>query len=203
MSPLFFDMTSRAFTLIEILVVVGFVGLVGAALTTMIRNFYQANTFVIHRSQAVESSRRGIESAMQDFREASYGDDGAYPILSTATSSVTFFADVDADRAVEKVTYYLLGSTLYRGVTNSAGSPPTYLGQPEATSTIATYVANGTSTPIFRYYNASSTELSIPLNTIQVASVVTTIRVDLDPIRAPGIFTLTGSATLRNLRASY
>ena len=66
---------------------------------------------------------------MQDLREASYGDDGSYPIAAAASSSVTFYADLNDSGDVQEVTYALSNGTLYRGVTYATGNPPSYAGQ--------------------------------------------------------------------------
>lgn len=194
-------MKHRAFTLIETLVVVAVVGIVGLAIHMVILRFYQANSYVLQGTAAVNSARNGVTTLSSNIREVTYGDDGAYPLAQAATSSVTFYADVDKDGGVERVRVYLIGSTLYRVVVNAAGNPPTYVGQTPATTTIATYVANGTSTPLFRYFDENGTELTGTVATSEVASVLTSLMVDINPQRAPDIYTLTQSATLRNLRS--
>jgi hypothetical protein len=111
-----------------------------------------------------------------------------------------FYADVDADGPVERVRIYLTGSTLYRGVTNAAGNPRTYVGQTETVQTVVAHVRNGTSTPLFAYYNAAGALLTAPVDVSEVSFVSMDIRTDLNPTRAPNVYQLTGSATLRNLR---
>ena len=194
-------MKRTAFTLIETLVVLSIMTIVGLAVQAMIQRFYIGNAYVLQGTAAVNSARTGVTTLSSNLREMTYGDDGAYPLAQAATSSVTFYADVDKDGGVERVRVYVIAKTLYRVVTNAAGSPPSYTGQTPATTTIATYVSNGTSTPLFRYFNESGTELTGVINTSDVASVRTTLMVDINPQRAPDIYTLTQSATLRNLRS--
>jgi len=138
------------FTLIEVLVVIAILATVGTALSGLIAYFYKSNGFVLEEASAVDSAHRGLDSAFESLREASYGDDGSFPVSAVATSTITFFSDVDGDGSVEKIRLYLLKGTLYRGVTNSAGSPASYSGQPEKNYTISTNVMNATSSPIFR-----------------------------------------------------
>ncbi len=190
----------RAFSLAETIIVIAIIGVVGLALNSMIGYFYRSNAYLLQETSAIDSAHRGLEFAFGNLREASYGDDGSYPVENAATSTVTFYSDVDKDGPVEKVRLYLASGTLYRGVTNSAGNPPSYAGQTESTFTISTSVVNGTSTPIFRYYDATGAELTGTVDTSKISSISTTLRVDLNPLRAPDIFTLTGRATLRNLR---
>ncbi len=153
---------------------------------------------MLEQSQAVNSARESITHAMTDLREASYGADGSYPIAAAATSTVTFYADVDADGVVEKVRYYLAGTTLYRGITSPGGSPLSYAGQPETTTLVIDNIRNGT-VPLFTYFDANGAQLLDPVNVAAVASVRATVYTDVDPNRAPAVYTLSGSATLRNI----
>lgn len=189
-------------TLIEMLVVIAIVSSVGIALSGAIQFFYKSNAFLLEQTTALDSAHRGVREAVVAIREASYGDDGSYPIETAATSSLTFYSDFDKDASVEKERYVLLNGTLYRVVTNSGGSPPTYTGQPVSTSTVATYVTNG-ATPLFTYFNAAGAQLSATsTDESAVASVTITLMVDLNPNRSPNVFTLTEKATLRNLRVT-
>jgi hypothetical protein len=71
-----------------------------------------------------------------------------------------------------------------------------------ATTTIATPVVNGTSTPIFRYFDSSSIEIPLPVTISKIASVRTTIIVDVNVNRTPTPLTLSAGATLRNLQGT-
>lgn len=185
------------------LVVIAIVSSAGIALSGAIQYFYRSNAFLLEQTTALDSARRGVREAVVAIREASYGDDGSYPIETAATSSITFYSDYDKDASVEREKYVLQSGTLYRVVTNSGGSPPTYTGQALSTTTIATYVTNGTSTPLFTYFNANGAQLSATsTDESAIASVTITLMVDLNPSRAPNVFTLTEKATLRNLRAT-
>lgn len=195
-----FKIIMRGFTFIETVVVVALMVLVGGALSSMIQYFYRTNDYVLQEGAAVQSARLGLSTAMQDLREASYGDDGSYPIANAATSSVTFYADVNGDGRVDQVAYSLKNGTLYEAVTHSGGSPPTYAGQTTGTSTVATYVRNTGASPIFKYYDNTGAALSSPVNLSQIASITTTLIIDVDPSRSPTPYTLIGSATLRNLQ---
>lgn len=191
----------RGFTLGEMLVVIAILGTAGLALSSAIPAFYRQNAYLFEATAALGNARRGLETALDRLRESAYGEDGAYPLLSAATSTLSFHADVDGDAAIERVRYFLSGTTFYESITNPTGSPPSYTGASAATSTVVAYIANGTSTPLFRYYDSSGTVLSTPVDVSEVTSVEVTMRVDLNPNRAPDIYTLSGNATLRNLRA--
>jgi len=192
---------SRGFTLTEMLVVVALTGLVGVGVLSMIAYFYRSNAFLLEATTATDSASRGLNESLAALREASYGEDGSYPILAAATSSVTFYGDLDVDNSVERVRLYVTNGTLYRGVTDATGNPPSYSGQPEVTSTIATWVKNAPSTPVFKYYDEDGVQLTGTIDIASVRSVRTRLDVDINPYRAPNILILEGAATLRNLHS--
>ncbi len=136
-------MKKRGFTLVETIVIVTVTAFIFVTLGILLSYFYKTNAYTIEQSMAVEQARRGVEDAMRYLREASYGADGSYPITNAATSTVTFYANTDADSVIERVTYLLQNGTLYRVVTEPAGNPPSYTGA-MSTSTITTSVVNAT-----------------------------------------------------------
>lgn len=191
----------RGIGLAESIVVVAMTAVVAGALLSAIRYFYLNNAYVFEATTSVDQARRGLSVMLHNVREASYADDGNYPVGVAATSSVTFYSDVDADGGIERVKIWRYNNTLYKVVTNSGGNPPTYAGQTSATSTIASYIRNASSTPLFTYYDSSGTQLSTSSPTLsQIRTIGANIQVDLNPNRAPQVFILEGSATLRNLK---
>ena len=192
-------MNKRAFTLVETIVVVALTAFVLMVISGLIVYFYRTNAYVLEETKALESARRSVSSAIVNLRGASYGADGSYPVATAATSSITFYTSVGTAPTVNKVRYYLSGTTLYRGVTTPAGNPPSYTGQTEATTLVIDNIRNGTSTAMFTYFDSTGTQLASPVNIGQIASIRITVMTDVNPNRAPDVYTLTGSATLRNL----
>lgn len=191
----------RAFTLTEVLVVIAITGLVGVGLLGMIAFFYRSNAYLLEATTAVDSASRGLRRSIAILREASYGEDGAYPIAAAATSSVTFYADIDRDASIERVRLYRLNDTFYEVVTQATGNPPVYPNTGStSTTTIATYVKNATSTPVFRYYDDTGAELAAPFEAARIRRVAARLDVDINPLRAPNILVMEASATVRNLR---
>ena len=188
------------FTLIETIVVVAITALVFVTIGQLISYFYKTNSYALEQSTAVGQARKGVEDAMLYLREASYGSDGSYPIKSVATSSITFYANTNGDAVIERVTYVLINKVLYRAIAIPTGNPPSYNSVTVSTSTIATQVTNSTSTPVFRYFDKNGAELSAPIDISDISSVKTTVVIDVNINRAPVAFTLSGGATLRNLK---
>lgn len=192
---------SRGLTIIELIVTIAILSVVSMALMGLIQSFYKDNSYLIEQTAALDSARRGVNDAIISLREASYGDDGSYPLASAATSSITVYADTDTDDAVERIRYVLLGTTFYKLVTNATGTPPVYASAAQATTTIARNVRNTSATPLFTYYDANGAQLSTTSpNTSLISSVKVQLLVDLNPNRAPNVFTFMETATLRNLQ---
>ena len=189
----------RGLTFLETVITVALTAFILLALTSLIIYFYRTNIYTLEQTQAVNSARVSLAHAMVDLREASYGADGSYPLLAAATSTVTFFADNDGNGTVNKLRYYLSVTTLYRGSIEPGGNPPSYAGQPEATTLVVDNIRNSTSTPLFTYFDANGAALATPVNVASVMSVQITVYTDVNPNRAPLVYMLSGSATLRNL----
>lgn len=193
-------MKKLGFTLVETIVIVAVTAFVFVTLGWLMTYFYKTSAYALEQSIAVGQARNGVEDAMLYLREASYGGDGSYPIKSVATSSITFYANTNNDSVIERVTYSLMNGVLSRAVATPTGNPPSYVNATIATSTIAKPVTNATSTPVFRYFNNVGSELFAPIDISKISSVRTTVVVDANVNRTPVAFTLSGGATLRNLK---
>jgi len=191
----------RGFTFIETLVIIAIVTLISVAIVNSILLFYRANTSALEQAQAVNEARRGIELLVRDIREASYSDEGAFPIVSMETNQFYFYSDVDRDDKIERMRYFLDGSILRKGVTETAGDPPVYNDVDEVVTIVSTDVRNAEqSTPIFTYYDTTGTEIT-DLNDVTALRFVTVnLIVNINPERLPNEFTLRSSAAIRNLK---
>jgi type II secretory pathway pseudopilin PulG len=189
------------FTLIETLTVVTLTIVLLGALTAIIVFFYRTNSSVVEQSDAISSARRGIEKGVRDIREATYGEDGSYPVVAASTSTLTFFSDKDQDTQVERVRFALVGTTLYRYTIEPSGSPLGYTAS-ETVETVSDNVRNDAfDVNIFSYSDINGGQLSETPDPIDIASVTITLIVNVNPNRAPEEFTLTGTANLRNVRS--
>lgn len=188
------------YTALEVIVVIGITSLVLGIITGSVLSFYKSNTNTLEQAIQVDSARKGVEYLVRDLREASFADDGSFPIIQNSSTSISFYSDVDRDFSVEKIRYFLEGTTLKKGITNAVGSPPLYTGTEQVTS-VSEYIRNiEQGIPVFRYYTASSTEIASGANPTNVSFVTLDLVVNVDVNRLPGQFTLHSSATIRNLR---
>lgn len=186
-------------TLIEAIVWISIFTVAMFAIVSSVMQFYKTNRFAIDQASAIASAQRGIDRMVRIIREASYSTQGAYPIVSMATSSFTFYSDMDNDGFAERVRYSLVGEDLTQGVIAPVvGSSTPYSGA-EVVSTTSPYVRNGTSTPLFQYYNASGALMSDYTDIDGLRFVVVTMITDVDPLLSPTLLTFRSSAALRNL----
>ncbi|MEK7106619.1 MAG: hypothetical protein AAB899_00330 [Patescibacteria group bacterium] len=191
---------ARGLTMLETIVWISILAMTLLALTSSLLYFYRTNRYAIEQSSAVTSAQRGIDKMIRTIREASYSSQGAFPIVSIGANDFVFYADVDSDPLIEKVHYYVSGTRLLEGITDATGDPPAYTGA-ETTSTISDYIHNlDQSVSAFRYYNASSTEITNYTQWANVRFVKASIIVNVDPNRLPNQLTLSSSATIRNLK---
>jgi hypothetical protein len=170
------------------------------AISSTVLYFYRTNSYALEQSTAVTSAQRGLESMVKTIREAAYSSQGAFPVVTVQPNDFIFYADVDSDPLIERVHYYLVGTTMMRGVLNPSGDPPDYTGA-ETTEVLADYVRNtslGLST--FRYYDALGAEIASSSSAYTaVRFVKVTLAVNVNTATLPNQLSLYSSAALRNL----
>lgn len=189
----------------EALVVIAIFTALSLAITTTIGNLYQTNAYTLEQAHEVNNARRGIERAVRDIREMTYGDNGTYPLVEAGTSTIGFYSDIDRDQSVEFVRYRLTGTTLYKLVYNATGTPLTYgTTTPDERYTISEYVRNiAQATSTFRYYIEGGSPATATTTITDIRYVEMTAIINIDPNRSPGEFMLRSSATPRNLKTTF
>lgn len=187
-------------TLLETLVWVAITSMALLAITNSVLYFYRTNNYAVEQSYAVTSAQRGIESMIKTAREAAYSSTGAWPVVSMATSSFSFYADVDEDPFIEQIRYTLSGNTLVRGVIDPSGDPPVYT-NPETTSSVSDQVRNTEQGVVmFQYYDKNGALMTDLTKIAEVRFVQATVVVNVNPYRLPNQFTLRSTAAFRNLK---
>ncbi|MBU1730646.1 type II secretion system GspH family protein [Patescibacteria group bacterium] len=194
---------NNGFTLVETLVVIAVFGVVIGMVTSGIVFFYKTNSYVLEQATAINDAQAGIEHTAQDIREATYSDQGTYPINQISGTSLYFYSDIDKDNSVERVKFYLDtdNTTFLKEITKSGGNPLSYDG-PFSTTTvkiISKHTRNDAlSENIFTYYNNSGAKITDYNKILDVAFVMIKLIVNVNPNRAPSDFELRTSASLRN-----
>jgi len=190
----------KAYSLVETLLVISLMAMLTTLTGTLIVSFYRTNTYALERTLALESARRGVLSIATDIREARYGDNGAYPVVSLSPYEMVFYADTDVPGDIERVRYFIQDGVLQKGIVRPEGSPATYTGA-EVIAQAIPYVRNeAQSVPLFTFYASTSAELVSNTAIRDLRFVEITILTDVNPVRAPEVVELTGSATLRGVK---
>lgn len=90
-----------------------------------------------------------------------------------------------------------------KGVTKPIGNPLRYLPENEKVTVISQYVRNGTSTPVFQYFDKDGVEItSTPARPEETTMMGVHLIINVDPNRAPDDFELESKVQLRNLKTN-
>lgn len=193
----------KGFTVIEMIIVIAMFSMVMLAIASSVVFFYRSNASALEQAFAVEHAQKGINVLVRDIRETIYSDEGSYPVISIATSSFSFYSDIDRDASVELTRYFIDGEELFKGTINATSGSPVYDPANEIIVSVSDDVRNwAQDTSVFRYFDDTGTEILNFTNVTDVAFVEVTLIVNINPSRAPNEFTLRSSATLRNLKTN-
>lgn len=191
------------FTLLEIVVTMGILGLIMLGVGMFQVNIFRYHTALSNQLNSQQESRRTIEQIIAELRAASYAGNGAYPFETASAATLIFFTNTDTDSDIERVRYFMSGSDLQRGVKEPVGSNPILYTGPETITTQIKNVVNG-GTPLFSYFNDSYTgsgsPLTSPINVNEVRYVRLTLLVDKDPNRPLATIAVEGGTSVRNLK---
>lgn len=199
---------SSGFTLIEVSVSIFVFAVIAAGLISLVSsiltNSQKQETLLYNASQA----RRLTFKIMEEIREATQSNSGAYPLVTTEDQQLIFFTNLDGGADVERVRYFIQSGTLRRGVVKPTGSPLAYNMGTEIVATIQQDVANTGVTPLFYYYDdtysgAVDNYLISPVDITDVRY----IKMDLKIFNKGGVtntstYSITTSGTLRNLKTN-
>ena len=194
----------KGFSLIEVIFSLGVLGLIALAVGAFQRDVFFLNDVLQTGLDNATEARKVIRPFANEVRAAQPSDLGSFPIAEAATSSFSFYSDVDADGSRERVRYFLEDGEFKKGVINPTGNPPVYDSQNEdVIKIIKDVVASST---VFSYYDStyngtsSTTPLTQPVTTSDVRLIRVDLTIDTDPNRAPNLLTVTTQAMIRNLK---
>lgn len=195
--------SGSGFSVIEALVAIFVVTLVATAVGTFQKDVFALNRIFSSSLIAQDEARRALKTMSATVRSASPSSTGAYALAHVATSSLTFYSNVDGDPLKERIRYFLDGTVLKRGVTKPSGNPLTYNPADETIGELVHDVVNGT-TPVFSYYDTTydgtTPALAEPIDIAVVRLAKITIVIDREPSAPPGPVTLTTQVSMRNLK---
>ncbi len=196
----------KGMMLVELLVALAIFAVVIIAVGAMGANIFIFNSTTTGSYQATQNSQAILKTILKEIREASPGANGAYPIINTGSTTLSFYTDIDNDSVTEQVTYSLIGTNFFKAVIKATGNPPVYSLVNQSTTTLITNVINGSALPSFQYFDTNYTGTSSPLIHPVSPSMVKLIqinqRIDIDPNRSPLPIIFTVQANIRNLKTN-
>ncbi len=193
----------KGFTLLELIIVVFIVALTFAGVSALGRNIFYFNGVIQNNANAEFEIRQAFKSMTQEVRSMGVSNEGSYPLVAAASSSITFYYDLNSNGSMDRIRYYLSGNTIVKGITTPTGNPLTFSSVTEATTTVVRNVYNG-STGVFSYYDTSYTGTSSALTFPVTASSVRLVKINLlinpNPKKSSTVTTYTTQVSLRNLK---
>ncbi len=196
--------TSRGMTLAEILVALGIFSAIVLLTTFFERDVFSLNQYIQEDLDAQIEGRRAVTSMVGEMREMSPSSLGAYPIAAAATSTITFYSDIDADSVKEQIRYYIQSNKLFKSVINPTGNPLVYNSGSAVVTTVSTGVLNSTSTPLFQYYDGTYTGTTSPLTIPVDVSAIKLVKINMilerKSSKSTQPLTFTSQVTIRNLK---
>lgn len=184
--------------------VVGILLIVGLAIYSFQKDILSLNSMMRGGLEAEREANKVVKVMASEIRRASNGADGSYPIISAGPKELVFFADIDADNAIEKVRYYVSGGMLKKGVTKPLSVNPYYVGQPETSITLINFLLDPNA-DIFYYYDSSYDGTTAPLNPIQIDKirlVKVSLTIDRNAAQAPEAIHVETQISIRNLKTN-
>lgn len=144
---------NKGFTLIEIMVTVSIftVLIFGAAL--MVNDIFVNSNQSLLAMSNIDQARLALTTFTNEIRNAIAGSDGSYPLNQTGDNQIVFYSNFKSENGtVDRIRYFILGDTLYKGVVKPSGDTLTYELDSESIKTVQEGIANE-SVPLFSYYN--------------------------------------------------
>lgn len=152
---------------------------------------------------ASQQIQQALQIILPELRSAATSNNGSYPIIQAASTSLTFFSDIDHDGVFERVRYFFQSDALKKGIIEPTGEPLVYTTSSEVVFDLITNLV--VQEPIFTFYpeNATSTEsapLPEPIDILSIRMISVTLFANqgsgADPVLVGG----RNQATIRNLR---
>ena len=195
----------KGFTVMELLIVLGIFGLLVTAISWILVTSLRSNAVLWEQLATQSDGRRVLQQVVDDVRRAEPSSIGSYPIAYAASTTFTFYANIDTDAGRERVRFFLQTTTLYKGVINPSGAPLSYNEEDEIITVIAEDVKNiEEGNPVFWYYDEDYTgtqeELNEPINVTDVRVVRVELELEEDPTQTPVPLHVESTVHIRNLK---
>lgn len=198
-----FSREVTGFTLIELLVAFVVMGIIFFVTTMFAADISEYTALFREALEVQQEVQLTLREVIPEVRAMSPSGNGAYAIRAAASSSFSFYTDTDNNGIVEAVRYFLLGTTLRKGIITPTGSPLVYNPATEVTYDVVHNMVVSTSS-VFLYYDGAYTgteaPLPFPVNIASIRMVKITLSAREPGQNAP--ITISIRLTPRNLRTN-
>lgn len=195
---------NKGFTLAELLISMAIISGIVWTASIFQRDVFSLNTNLQSSLNAQLDARHVVKVMVSEIRKSVPSANGTYPIESASSTAMIFYTDANNDGVVDRVRYFVNGSSIKKGIIVPTGSPLTYNPANEVLSTLINNLVSSSTLPVFQYFPSSyagtSSPLSYPLNIASVRLVKVTVIIDNDPNRSPVPIVVTSSVSMRNLK---
>ena len=190
------------FTLIEVLITMALMTGVAFMITRLSGDLTDYSLRFNRGIFTQQEIQQTLQAILPEIRSAAQSNTGVYPIVSAATTSLTFYSDLDRNGTYEQVRYFLQSGIFKKGVIKPTGNPPTY---PTSTEIVYDLVHGMTTSTIFYYYENTATStfsapLSTPVDVLKVRTVEVRLIANQGTTSTQSLTGIDNRATIRNLR---
>lgn len=193
--------TQAGITLIELIISLAIFFLLVVPMGLMARDAIRSGGYFDEQLTAQKDAQRAVEQLIAQIRTASPSSLGGFPLETTQTDTLTFYANIDQDDLKERLRYFKQGTDFKRGIIKPSINPIVYNPASESVTTLARGITNS---PIFTYYDENFTgtqnPLAQPITPASVKFVKANLTIDVRPNQAPGPLTISSQITIRNLK---
>jgi len=192
----------QGYTILELMFAIALMAVIVSAIAAFTNSGFRMWQATRQQVDNQEKARVALRTIAREIRELKTADTGSFAIEAATATSLTFFANADADTGTERIRYFVENNELKRGVIEPTGTPVSYpSGNEVVTSQLSDVYPSG---DVFSYfdqnYTGSEAPLSLPVDVQDIHLIQIHFVVDADPNTPPdGIDILTQIAP-RNLK---
>ncbi len=162
--------------------------------TDFLASSFRSTKFVSEQEEAISNARRAMDVTKKEIRGANSSERGDYAISLIAEDDFSFYSDIDNDGQMEKIRYYLVGTSLTKeltepGPSNDYSSPPS--------SQIISHFINNQEENVFTYFDSNYNETTA-INEVRLVNI--NLKINVTPTIAPNDYYVETDITLRNLK---
>jgi prepilin-type N-terminal cleavage/methylation domain-containing protein len=181
----------KGMTLVEVSVACSIMVILAGIMSLLVIKSFAVNRYSIEQGLNTASIQNTLTKFSKHLREARQSDEGGYLIESAEDFDLVFYANVDADPAIERVHYFLENTQLKIGISEASGFPPKYSETDQLVNIIGNGIVNTQVQPIFYYYESgyygqvNQNAIATPATPAQIGLVKIDLYVNTDPGNMP------------------